>query len=267
MAETVDVGALLDQIIERYRPGGAFGDPERALLKREKTKSLARTSQDLVSRGLAGTTAGAGAGRLWEEEVGMPTKLRLEDIRSERLTSALGAKAGYAERTEAQKRQIALEEYRIREQAGPTLAERGLDAFGQPFTKTKPAVDGGGGAGGGGGQVTHAGGGGYTVGGGGGGYIGESGSYGYGSGDPGYTPGGGNIGDISGGPRMDLDFAAGTAQIVDQAEQAWREFHSKNPYYFKGKEVWLRENGFGDFGSGGGTAEDPYAAFANKNIY
>jgi hypothetical protein len=89
---------MLDEIIERYRPGGEFGKPEEALLKRAKVKSLAGTAQDIVSSGLSGTTVGAGAGQAWEEEVGMPARLRLEDIRTQRLTEAMGAKAGYMER-------------------------------------------------------------------------------------------------------------------------------------------------------------------------
>ncbi|KKN35312.1 hypothetical protein LCGC14_0784810, partial [marine sediment metagenome] len=44
---------------------------------------------------------GGGAGKSWEEEVGMPARLKLEDIRSQRLTEAMGAKAGYLERRSA----------------------------------------------------------------------------------------------------------------------------------------------------------------------
>lgn len=105
---TEEITGLLDKIIARYKPGGEFGKAELALLERAKTKSLATTAQSLVSAGLAGTTAGVGAGRKWEEEIGMPSRLRLEDIRTERLTQAMGAKAGYIERVATREEQAAL---------------------------------------------------------------------------------------------------------------------------------------------------------------
>lgn len=103
MAETgtTEIMQLLDQIISRYKPGGGFGVPEEALLKRAKVKSLAGTAQQQVTSGLAGTTVGMGSGRLWEEEVGMPARLQLEDTRTQRLMEAMGAKAGYLEHEEA----------------------------------------------------------------------------------------------------------------------------------------------------------------------
>ena len=117
---------LLDKIIERYRPGGEFGKGELALLEREKTKSLARTQSGMVSAGLAGTTVSAGAGQKWEEEVGMPAKLQLEDIRSQRLMESMRTKAGFAERESERERQERL----IREQreftAGESLQSRQL---------------------------------------------------------------------------------------------------------------------------------------------
>lgn len=124
---TEEIMQLLDQIISRYKPGGEFGKPEEALLKREKTKSLAGTAQRLVSAGLAGTTAGAGAGRLWEEEVGMPARLRLEDVRSQRLTEAMGAKAGYLERGESAAAERRAAEDRMVLQAALAGQDAGID--------------------------------------------------------------------------------------------------------------------------------------------
>ena len=175
MAETQTVEQLLDQIIERYRPGGEFGKGEEALLGRAKTKSVASFSQGMVSRGLSNTSTAATGGSRWEEEVGMPARLGLEDIRSQRLTSALGAKAGYMERTEARKGQTALDLYRIR-QSQPTLAEQGLNAFGQPFAGTQQTSGGGGGTA----AIpsTHSGGGSFSIDG--SGAYDNSGSYGSG---------------------------------------------------------------------------------------
>ena len=246
MAETQTVTDLLDQMIQRYSPGGGFGDPERALLEREKTKSLARTSQNLVSRGLAGTTAGVGMGKQWEEEIGMPAKLRLEDVRSQRLMEALGTKAGYLERTEAQNRQIALEQYRIREQR-PTLAEQGLDAFGQPMGPT--GTTGTTGTGGTGGITTHAGGGSFSIDG--SGAYDSFGSYGggenrmdmYDPNKPSYDP---TIGQpvLPGGPD-EGKFVTSSGELSEgtmggTVDQAWSAFRNKNPYYLKGKDYWLK---------------------------
>ena len=137
MADTNEIIKLLNDIIARYKPGGEFGKPEEALLKRAKTKSLAETGQALVSSGLGGTTIGAGAGRKWEEEVGMPSRLQLEDIRSQRLTGAMGAKAGYLERGQAatQAAYEAKQQRALQYELGrrPSMAERGLSVFGKPL--------------------------------------------------------------------------------------------------------------------------------------
>lgn len=101
---TEDVLKQLDMLIKKYEPGGEFGKGELALLERQKTKSLARTQSGMVGAGLAGTTAAAGAGQKWEEEIGMPSRLQIEDIKSQRLMQAMQAKAGYTERTEARTR-------------------------------------------------------------------------------------------------------------------------------------------------------------------
>jgi hypothetical protein len=106
MAATQDIIGLLDSIIKRYSAGGEFGKGEEALLQREKTKAMASGQQRLVSAGLSGTTVGAGMGQRWEEEIGMPERLRLEDIRSQRLSEAVGAKAGYLEREQAREQQM-----------------------------------------------------------------------------------------------------------------------------------------------------------------
>lgn len=116
MAETQDIIGILNRIIQRYSPGGEFGKGEEALLGRAKTKAMASSQQQLVSAGLAGTTVGAGRGQRWEEEIGMPERLRLEDVRSQRLSEAMGAKAGYLERTETRAEQTRLAEQQMTQQ-------------------------------------------------------------------------------------------------------------------------------------------------------
>ena len=98
------ISEVLDKLIKQYEQGSGYGAGEKALLKRTKTKAMAGVGQQLASAGLSGTSAGAGASQRWEEEIGMPTELRLEDIRTERLMSALLAKAGYQREEESEQR-------------------------------------------------------------------------------------------------------------------------------------------------------------------
>ncbi|KKL18495.1 hypothetical protein LCGC14_2474940, partial [marine sediment metagenome] len=72
--------ALYSDIVEQYKPGGAFGTGFEAQLERQKTKTVAGQTQSLVSSGLYGTTQTAGLGKKWEEEVGAPARLKLEDL-------------------------------------------------------------------------------------------------------------------------------------------------------------------------------------------
>lgn len=92
--------SLYDQIIGQYSPGGTFGQGVEAQLGRSRTKALAQGTQALVSAGLAGTTKAATLGRQFEEEVAVPARLRMEDIRQERLAEARRGKAGFMERRE-----------------------------------------------------------------------------------------------------------------------------------------------------------------------
>lgn len=89
---------IYKDIESMYAPGGTFGKGYEAMLERAKTKSVAGGMQHLVSAGLAGTTRAGGLERLFEEEVGMPQRLKLEDIRTQQLTEAKRARAGFIER-------------------------------------------------------------------------------------------------------------------------------------------------------------------------
>lgn len=92
--------AIYDEIIAQYQPGGAFGQSVEAGLQREKTRTVAKQTQDLTSSGLFGTSLTAGLGSKFEEEVGQPTRLRAQDISFERLASASQGKASFIERRE-----------------------------------------------------------------------------------------------------------------------------------------------------------------------
>lgn len=90
-AQESSVMKLYDQIIGLY--GSNYGAGELAMLERQKTKDIASSQQSLVSSGLYGTTLTAGLGKKWEEEIGVPSRLKLEDVRKTALASAYGAKA------------------------------------------------------------------------------------------------------------------------------------------------------------------------------
>lgn len=92
--------AIYDEIISRYRPGGEFGAAALGQLEARKVTDVGRETQQLISSGLYGTTTMGATGRRWEEAVGAPERLRLEDIQMQRLSEAQVGKAGFIERRE-----------------------------------------------------------------------------------------------------------------------------------------------------------------------
>lgn len=95
-----EVRGLYDQIIGQYQPDGGFGAGTEAMIGRQKQQYLGSATQNLISSGMFGSTMTAGLGKKFEEEVGMPTRLKLEDLRYDRLSQAMGEKAGFVERIE-----------------------------------------------------------------------------------------------------------------------------------------------------------------------
>ena len=98
LARYQDILKLSDKIAGIYAPGGAFGKGFEAQLQRSKKQTVAGGMQQLVSSGLSNTTNAAGLGQQFEENVGAPSRLKLEDLRMDRYSSALGAKQGFMER-------------------------------------------------------------------------------------------------------------------------------------------------------------------------
>ena len=96
------IEAIFDEIIRRYGPGGTFGRAAEAQLERRKLRDVAAGMQQMVSSGLYGTTVAAALPKKWEEEVGAPARLTLEDIKMQRLSQAQLGKAGFLERIEDQ---------------------------------------------------------------------------------------------------------------------------------------------------------------------
>ncbi len=84
------VGAL-QSYADIFKPGGAYGEGVEAMIGRGRKRAVASGMQNLVSAGLAGTTVPGQLGAAFEEEIGMPTRLRAEDLQMERLGGAYGA--------------------------------------------------------------------------------------------------------------------------------------------------------------------------------
>ena len=102
---------LLDSVIARYQPGGAYGEAALGTLETRKKKTLASQRQSLTSSGLSGTTVSAGLGKKFEEDIGTPTRLGIEETRVGALTQAMQAKAGFMERGQARQDQLLKDAY------------------------------------------------------------------------------------------------------------------------------------------------------------
>ena len=94
-ARETEVRGLLDEIIQMYGPEGKYGQGTLAMLEQQKKRDVAAASQALVSSGLSNTTMPAGLAKKWESEVGMPSRMKLEDVRYGHLAQAIGAKAQF----------------------------------------------------------------------------------------------------------------------------------------------------------------------------
>lgn len=91
------IESIYSDIIKRYEPGGAFGAGYESLIQRQKVKDVGATSQRDISRGLYGIRPYEAE---WEATTGASARLRLEDIRMERLGGAQTGMAGFLERIE-----------------------------------------------------------------------------------------------------------------------------------------------------------------------
>ena len=89
---------LHGQIADIYAPGGSFGAGHEAQLERTKTRDVASAQQQMVSSGLWGTTVAAAIPAAWEETVGQPSRLALQDVQMGRYGEALAGQAGFMER-------------------------------------------------------------------------------------------------------------------------------------------------------------------------
>lgn len=101
------IEAIWDEVIKRYQPGGTFQTEAFRQLGVQKEQDVMREygsrTQDMISRGLFGTSVAPSQGeigRKWERDVGAPSRLKLEDLMMQRLSTAQSEKAGFLERIE-----------------------------------------------------------------------------------------------------------------------------------------------------------------------
>lgn len=92
--------AIYDEIIKRYQPSGPFQASALQQLGVQKVADVGAGAQRMISGGLFGTEAAAGLETGWEQAVGAPARLKLEDIMMQRLSEAQVGKAGFIERRE-----------------------------------------------------------------------------------------------------------------------------------------------------------------------
>jgi len=86
---------IFDQIIATYGPGGTFGAGFEKQLGVQKAQDVGAVAQRDISRGLYGIRPYE---QEWEATVGAGARLKLEDVRMERLSQAQSGKASFLER-------------------------------------------------------------------------------------------------------------------------------------------------------------------------
>lgn len=91
------ITSIFDETIARYRLGGSFGKGYEAAIGRQKVQDVGRATQTDISSGLSGLRD---RGTEWESTVGAGARLKLEDLRMERLSSAQLGYASFLERIE-----------------------------------------------------------------------------------------------------------------------------------------------------------------------
>lgn len=88
------VESIFDEIIARYGPEGSFGAGMEETLRRAKVHDVAKAESSDLSRGMFRLGQ---RGAEWEATTGYKGRLKLEDIKMERLSQAQTGKAGFLE--------------------------------------------------------------------------------------------------------------------------------------------------------------------------
>lgn len=79
--------AALQRAKALYEPGGGYGKGVEAAIARGRKKAVSVGAQELVGAHLAGTTMVGGLGTRYEEEVGMPARMGVEEERARALAN------------------------------------------------------------------------------------------------------------------------------------------------------------------------------------
>ncbi len=135
--------------IAQYQPGGGFGKGVESALGRSRTKAMASGMQSLVSSGLSGTTTAAGLGKKFEEEVGMPTRMGVEEARAGNLSRLYASLAGM-EQSGFESAQSRMPRFTGGGGGGRSLAGSagrggGVPSYGPSWLRNSRGVSGGGG--------------------------------------------------------------------------------------------------------------------------
>jgi hypothetical protein len=145
---------ILGKAVQRYQPGGDFGKGAMAQYEQGKTQAMAGGMQSLVNAGLSNTTVAAGLPLAYEQEVGTPFRLQLEDMRMGNLTEAEQAKTAFIEKRQdpypdfGMFAQLAMQAATSGNQSGDiytglgTNARQGLDIFGTPLSGSSGGLSG-----------------------------------------------------------------------------------------------------------------------------
>jgi len=97
LARQKAVEAIFDEVISRYRPGGSFGQSYLKQLERQKVQDVSGAQQSDISSGLYGLR---NRGNEWESTIGSSSRLKLEDLLMERLSTAQLGKASFLQSIE-----------------------------------------------------------------------------------------------------------------------------------------------------------------------
>jgi len=80
---------IYDEMIEMFQPGGGYGEGAAAYYGQAKEQAKASNIQELTSSGMANLTSGGGFEKSYEQDVGVPFWLNLNDMQMQALAGAM----------------------------------------------------------------------------------------------------------------------------------------------------------------------------------
>lgn len=97
-ARQARIESMYDEMLKTTTREGAFYKSNLAQIEQAKVKGVGTETQNLISSGMYGTTTASGVGRQWEADVGMPARIKLEDVMEQRRLGIQQQRAGFVER-------------------------------------------------------------------------------------------------------------------------------------------------------------------------